>query len=91
MLDCLDDPLDDVAVGLFHAPNRRRRSVPPGAVGRHLRALDASGSPPSRPNASQVVQSVGEGYEPPHRASVAALSAEVRYAAGVDKGMVVIG
>lgn len=39
--------------------------------------------------ARQVVQSVGKGWEPPH-ASVAGLSAEVRFAAGVDKGMVVI-
>lgn len=39
--------------------------------------------------ASQVVQS-GRGWEPPH-ASVAGLSAEVRFAAGVDKGMVAIG
>lgn len=39
--------------------------------------------------ASQVVQSVGKGWEPP-RASVAGLSAEVRFAAGIDKGMVAI-
>lgn len=40
------------------------------------------------PTPSQVVQSVGKGWEAPYRASVAGLSAEVRYAAGIDKGMV---
>lgn len=42
-------------------------------------------------SASQVLQSAGRGWEPPHRASVAGLSAEVRFAAGIDKGMVGIG
>lgn len=40
--------------------------------------------------AGKVVESVGSGYLPPHRASVAGLSAEVRYAAGVDLGMVAV-
>ena len=43
------------------------------------------------PSASQALQPAGKGREPPHRASVAGLSAEVRFAAGVDKGMVGIG
>lgn len=34
---------------------------------------------------------VGKGYEPPHPTSVSALSAEVRRAAGVDRGMFAIG
>ena len=53
---------------------------------RELGRLGSQGLP-----ASKVVQSVGEGYEPPHRASVAGLSAEVRFAAGVDQGMVAMG
>ena len=62
---------------------RRRRAA---RERRELRALESQGLP-----AAKVVQSVGEGWEPPHRASVAGLSAEVRYAAGVDKGMVALG
>lgn len=42
-------------------------------------------------SARAVVESCGRGWEPPHRASVSGLSAEVRFAAGVDKGMVAIG
>ena len=38
--------------------------------------------------AGKVVESVGKGYLPPHQASVSGLSAEVRYAAGLDSGMV---
>ena len=38
----------------------------------------------------RVPESAGHGYEAPHRASIADLSAEVCYAANVDGGMVVI-
>ena len=41
--------------------------------------------------AGQVVEFAGKGWEVPHRASVAHMSAEVRFAAGVDRGMVGIG
>lgn len=44
----------------------------------------------SRGLAAGKVLHTGKGYEPPRRASVAAMPAEVRHAAGVDKGMVVI-
>lgn len=37
-----------------------------------------------------VLESAGRGYEAPHRASIANLSAEVCYAANVDGGMVAI-
>lgn len=36
----------------------------------------------------KMVESAGSGYLPPHRASVTGLSAEVRYAAGIDSGMI---
>lgn len=61
------------------SPRRRARRER-----RELEFLAHSGQ-----TASQVVQSVGKGWEPP-QASVAGLSAEVRFAAGVDKGMVAI-
>ena len=38
----------------------------------------------------RVPESAGRGYEAPHRASVANLSAKVRYAANVDRDMVAI-
>ena len=38
----------------------------------------------------RVPESAGRGYEAPHRASAANLSAEVCYAADVDGGMVAI-
>ena len=38
----------------------------------------------------RVPESAGRGYEAPHRASAANLSAEVCYAANVDGGMVAI-
>lgn len=62
-------------------PRRRARRE-----ARELRWLESRGE-----TAGRVVQSAGKGWEPPHRASVAGLSAEVRFAAGVDKGMVAIG
>lgn len=59
------------------SPRRRAR-----AAARELRALEKSGLP-----ASAVVESVGRGYEPPHRACVSQMSAEVSFAAGVDSAM----
>ena len=44
-------------------------------------ALDTGG-------AGKMVESVGSGYLPPHQASVARMKAEVRYAAGIDSGMI---
>ena len=61
-------------------PRRRAREER-----REMRWLESQGM-----TAGQVVESVGKGWEPPHRASVAGMSAEVRFAAGVDKGMVVV-
>lgn len=55
---------------------RARRSE-----GRVLASL-AAGS------AGKMVESVGSGYLPPHQASVTGASAEVRYAAGIDSGMI---
>lgn len=49
--------------------------------GRVLAAL-AAGS------GGKMVKSVGSGYLPPHQASVTGASAEVRYAAGIDSGMI---
>ena len=48
---------------------------------RVLAALDAG-------SAGKMVESVGSGYLPPHQASLVGSSAEVRYAAGVDSGMI---
>ena len=39
-------------------------------------------------SAGKMVESVGSGYLPPHQASVASMSAEVRHAAGIDRGMI---
>lgn len=59
------------------SPRRRRRR---GA--RELRSLERGGL-----SASEVVQSVGSGWEPPHRASVAQMAASVPFRAGLDAGM----
>ena len=40
--------------------------------------------------AGKMVESTGSGYLPPHQASVAHMSAEVRHAAGIDSGMIPI-
>lgn len=45
----------------------------------------------SRQSANRVIQSDGHGYKPAHQASVVGMSAEVRYAAGLDSGMIGIG
>ncbi len=62
-------------------PRRRAR--------RERRELERLGS--TGLSASAVVECASRGYEPPHRASVAGLSAEVRFADGVDRGMVAVG
>lgn len=58
-------------------PRRRRRRE-----ARELRSLSRRGM-----SASQVVQSAGSGYEPPHRASLANMAASVPFRAGLDAGM----
>lgn len=64
----------------------RGRSATPRRRGRReareLRSLERGGA-----RASEVVQSVGSGYEPPHRASVAQMAPVVPLAAGLDSGM----
>ncbi len=64
----------------------RERSATPRRRGRReareLRSLERGGA-----RASEVVQSVGSGYEPPHRASVAQMAPVVPLAAGLDSGM----
>jgi len=49
---------------------------------RAMRSLERAGL-----TASQVVQSVGSGYEPPHRASLAGMLAPIPFRAGLDAGM----
>ncbi len=49
---------------------------------RELRSLERAGT-----RASEVVQSVGSGYEPPHRARVGRMAPLVSLAAGLDSGM----
>lgn len=63
--------------GRSASPRRRRRRE-----ARELRSLERGG-----PSASEVVQSVGSGWEPPHRASVAQMAASVPFRAGLDAGM----
>ena len=38
--------------------------------------------------AGKMVESTGSGYLPPHQASLVSMAAEVRYAAGIDSGMI---
>ena len=65
----------------------RSRSLTPKRARRRerriLAALDTG-------SAGKMVESVGSGYLPPHQASLVGMSAEVRYAAGVDSGMIPI-
>lgn len=68
-------------------PTREQSITPRKRVRRENRMLGAL----SKKGAGRVVQSEGHGYEPPHNASVIGKTAEVRYAAGVDSGMVGIG
>lgn len=50
---------------------------------RILAALNTGG-------AGKLVESVGSGYLPPHQASLVEVAAEVRYAAGIDSGMILM-
>lgn len=47
-----------------------------------MRSLERTGL-----TASQVAQSVGSGYEPPHRASLAGMSVSIPFRAALDAGM----
>lgn len=40
--------------------------------------------------AGKMVESTGSGYPPPHQASLVGMAADVRYAAGIDSGMIPI-
>ena len=62
---------------------RSRSLTPRRAEQRERRILSALAG-----GAGKVVECVGSGYLPPHRASLVGKSAEVRHAAGIDKGMV---
>ncbi|MFR5093401.1 MAG: hypothetical protein ACLTDR_16730 [Adlercreutzia equolifaciens] len=65
-------------------PLTRSRSLTPRrAKQRERRILSALAG-----GTGKVVECVGSGYLPPHRASLVGKSAEVRYAAGIDKGMI---
>ena len=65
----------------------RERSAGPRRAKRRerkiLAALNVGG-------AGRMVESVGSGYVPPHQASVASAPAEVRYAAGLNSGMILM-
>ena len=63
---------------------RTRSLTPKRAKQRERRILAALNTG----GAGKMVESVGSGYLPPHQASVANMKAEVRYAAGVDRGMI---
>ena len=63
---------------------RTRSLTPKRAKQRERRILAALNTG----GAGKMVESVGSGYLPPHQASVAHMKAEVRYAAGVDRGMI---
>ena len=62
---------------------RPRSLTPRRAEQRERRILNALAG-----GAGKVVECAGSGYLSPHRASLVGKSAEVRYAAGIDKGMV---
>ncbi|MFR2951079.1 MAG: UPF0236 family transposase-like protein [Collinsella intestinalis] len=62
---------------------RSRSLTPRRAKQRERRILSALAG-----GTGKVVECVGSGYLPPHRASLVGKSAEVRYAAGIDKGMI---
>jgi len=65
----------------------RANSVTPGRARRREERVASLLYPKG---AGKMVESTGSGYLPPHQASVADMSAEVRYAAGVDSGMISI-
>lgn len=63
---------------------RARSLTPRRAKQRERRILAALSSG----SAGKLVESVGSGYLPPHHAGLVGASADVRYAAGIDKGMI---
>lgn len=63
---------------------RSRSLTPKRAKQRERRILAALGAG----SAGKMVESTGSGYLPPHQASLVGMSAEVRYAAGIDSGMI---
>lgn len=65
---------------------RERSLSPKRAAHRERRVLESL----ARKGSGNVVKSVGRGYLPPHQASVSGMSAEVRFAAGLDSAMVQI-
>ena len=65
----------------------RERSLTPKRAKQRERRIIAALWPKG---AGKMVESVGSGYLPPHQASVAGMSAEVRHAAAIDSGMIPI-
>ena len=63
---------------------RSRSLTPKRAKQRERRILAALNAG----SAGKLVESTGNGYLPPHHASLVGMSADVRYAAGIDKGMI---
>ena len=63
---------------------RSRSLTPKRAKQRERRILGALNTG----GAGKMVESVGSGYLPPHQASLVGMAAEVRYAAGIDLGMI---
>ena len=63
---------------------RSRSLTPKRAKQRERRILAALNAG----SAGKLVESVGSGYLPPHHVSLCGMSADVRYAAGIDKGMI---
>ena len=66
-------------------PSLTRSLTPRRAEQRERRILGALAG-----GAGKVVECVGGGYLPSHRARLVGKSAEVRHAAGIDKGMVTV-
>lgn len=63
---------------------RSRSLTPKRARQRERRVLAALNTG----GAGKMVESTGSGYLPPHQASLVGMAAEVRYAAGIDSGMI---
>ena len=63
---------------------RSRSLTPKRAKQREQRILAALNTG----SAGKMVESTGSGYLPPHQASLVGMAAEVRYAAGIDSGMI---
>lgn len=65
---------------------RSRSLTPKRAKQRERRILAALNTG----GAGKMVESVGSGYLPPHQASLAGMAAEVRHAAGIDSGIILM-